>query len=78
MMIIQIEEVFRDADLASFYGVTTTSETQFRTIPKRFYYNLNIIDKKEVVAFCDHLKNLIYSKLLLYAYAVHFRLGIGF
>ena len=58
-----------DADLAELYGVSTKRiNEQVRRnsdkFPPDFMFRLNRKEKKEVVAFCDHLKQLKFSSTL--------------
>ncbi len=62
-------QVMIDRDLAEFYGVSTKrlNEQVRRNInrfPKTFRFQLDENEKNEVVANCDHLKNLKYSYVL--------------
>ncbi len=65
-----------DADLASLYGVTTRRlKEQVRRNPGRFpadfAFPLTAAEKSEVVAICDHLHNLRFSKGLPLAFTEH-------
>jgi len=58
-----------DADLAALYGVTTKrlNEQVKRNIdrfPPDFMFRLTAAEKNEVVANCDHLSRLKFSKVL--------------
>jgi hypothetical protein len=69
ILLIRGEKVLIDADLASFYGVTTKRlNEQFKRNKKRFpedfLFQLCQEEKNEVVANCDHLNRLKYSKSL--------------
>lgn len=65
-----------DADLAYLYGVTTkrlneqVKRNQGR-FPRDFMFTLTPDEKTEVVAICDHLKNLKYYKGLPSAFTEH-------
>jgi hypothetical protein len=76
ILILRSEKVILDADLALFYGVTTKrlNEQVKRNIerfPNDFMFQLTKPEKEEVVANCDHLKNLKYSPNLPYAFTEH-------
>ena len=65
-----------DADLAEFYDVPTKrlNEQVKRNkgrFPKDFMFQLTPEEKGEVVAICDHLGKLKYSKTLPYAFTEH-------
>ncbi len=65
-----------DADLATLYGVTTKrlNEQVKRNadrFPGDFMFQLNTAEKAEVVANCDHLAKLKFSKVLPYAFTEH-------
>jgi hypothetical protein len=65
-----------DADLAALYGVTTKrlNEQVKRNadrFPGDFMFQLNAAEKAEVVANCDHLAKLKFSKVLPYAFTEH-------
>ena len=65
-----------DADLSTLYGVTTKrlNEQVKRNadrFPGDFMFKLNVAEKAEVVANCDHLAKLKFSKVLPYAFTEH-------
>jgi hypothetical protein len=65
--------VMIDADLAELYGVPTKrlNEQVKRNIerfPNDFMFQLTATEKAEVVANCDHLKRLKFSKALPHAF----------
>ena len=65
-----------DADLALLYGVTTKrlNEQVKRNadrFPGDFMFQLSAAEKAEVVANCDHLQKLKFSKVLPYAFTEH-------
>jgi hypothetical protein len=74
--LIRGEKVIVDADLAEFYNVSTkrlneqVKRNQAR-FPDDFMFQLTPEEKTEVVANCDHLSNLKYSKALPYAFTEH-------
>ena len=76
ILLIRGEKVIIDADLAEFYGVPTKrlNEQVKRNkdrFPDDFMFQLSPDEKAEVVANCDHLENLKYSKALPYALTEH-------
>lgn len=65
-----------DSDLAAIYGVTTKRlneqvKRNKKRFPSDFMFLLNKKEKSEVVANCDHLKNLKYSPNSPYAFTEH-------
>jgi len=69
-------KVIIDADLAALYGVPTKrlNEQVKRNIerfPPDFLFQLTAIEKAEVVANCDHLAKLKFSRTLPYAFTEH-------
>jgi ORF6N domain len=76
ILFIRGEKVIIDADLAEVYGVSTKrlNEQVKRNInrfPEDFMFQLTLNEKVEVVANCDHLGKLKYSKTLPYAFTEH-------
>ena len=76
ILLIRGEKVIIDADLAQFYGTSTKrlNEQMKRNrdrFPEDFVFPLSTEEKSGVVAKCDHLANLKYSKVLPYAFAEH-------
>jgi ORF6N domain len=73
---IRNERVILDADLALLYGVTTkrlneqVKRNQNR-FPEDFMFQLTKTEKDEVVANCDHLQNLKFSRTRPYAFTEH-------
>jgi hypothetical protein len=70
------EKVIIDADLARLYGVTTKrlNEQVKRNkgrFPADFMFQLTAQEKAEVVANCDHLKNLKFSRGLPSVFTEH-------
>jgi hypothetical protein len=68
--------VIVDADLAHFYGVSTKRlNEQVRRnrdrFPVDFMFRLTEAEKVEVVAKCDHLASLRFSKALPHAFTEH-------
>ena len=76
ILLIRGEKVIIDADLAGFYDVPTKrlNEQVKRNVnrfPDDFMFQLTKNEKSEVVANCDHLENLKYSRSLPYAFTEH-------
>ena len=74
--LIRGQKVMLDRDLAELYGVATKRlNEQVRRNEKRFpddfMFQLTAEEKDEVVAICDHLSNLKYSKVLPLAFTEH-------
>ncbi|HEY8240178.1 MAG TPA: ORF6N domain-containing protein [Kiritimatiellia bacterium] len=67
------QRVMLDVDLAELYGVTTRrlNEQVKRNVarfPREFMFQLTEVEKKEVVANCDHLQKIKYSPVQPYAF----------
>jgi hypothetical protein len=65
-----------DADLALLYGVTTKRlneqvKRNKKRFPEDFIFQLTKTEKDEVVANCDHLQNLKFSRTRPYAFTEH-------
>ena len=76
ILILRGQRVLIDADLANLYGVTTKrlNEQVKRNInrfPADFMFQLTIKEKNELVANCDHLASLKFSKTNPYAFTEH-------
>lgn len=76
ILLIRGEKVIIDADLAEFYGVATKrlNEQVGRNrgrFPEDFVFRLTRAEKAEVVAKCDHLRKLKYSKGFPHAFTEH-------
>ena len=76
ILVIRGQKVMIDADLAALYGVATKrlNEQVKRNIdrfPADFMFQLNPPEKDEVVANCDHLVKLKFSKALPFAFTEH-------
>ena len=76
ILLIRGEKVIIDTDLAEFYGVSTKrlNEQMKRNknrFPEDFVFQLTKEEKTEVVAKCDHLTKIKYSKVLPYAFTEH-------
>lgn len=76
ILIIRGIKVMIDSDLAELYGVTTKRlNERVKRNPKRFpedfMFRLTEKEKQEVVANCDHLKQLKFSPSLPYVFTEH-------
>jgi len=76
ILLVRGERVIIDADLARFYGVPTKRlNEQVRRnrarFPVDFVFRLSGAEKAEVVANCDHLASLKFSKALPLAFTEH-------
>lgn len=68
--------VMVDVDLAALYGVPTKRlneqvKRNRERFPGDFLFQLTSAEKAEVVANCDHLQKLKFSKVLPYAFTEH-------
>lgn len=76
IFLLRGQKVMLDTDLADLYGVPTKRlNEQVRRNSKRFpddfMFQLTEAEKREVVAICDHLKKVKYSKVLPLAFTEH-------
>lgn len=76
ILLIRGEKVIIDSDLAEFYNVPTKRlneqiKRNKKRFPDDFMFQLTDNEKSEVVANCDHLTKLKYSKALPYAFTEH-------
>ncbi|MCL4400539.1 ORF6N domain-containing protein [Candidatus Parvarchaeota archaeon] len=76
ILLIRGQKVMLDRDLAILYGAATKrlNEQVKRNrsrFPDDFMFQLTVQEKAEVVANCDHLKNLKFSYNLPYAFTEH-------
>ena len=76
IMLVRGIRVMIDADLAALYGVPTKrlNEQVKRNagrFPADFMFRLSAEEKEQVVASCDHLRNLKFSKALPYVFTEH-------
>lgn len=76
ILMIRGSRVIIDADLARLYGVSTKrlNEQVQRNrdrFPHDFMFRLSAHEKAEVVANCDHLRNLKFSSALPFAFTEH-------
>ena len=76
ILIIRGHKVMLDSDLAAIYGVKTgrLNEQVKRNkdrFPNDFMFQLTNYEKQEVIANCDHLENLKFSRTNPYAFTEH-------
>lgn len=76
ILLIRSKRVMIDKDLAELYGVPTKRlneqvKRNLKRFPDDFMFQLTLIEKEEVVAKCDHLKNLKFSPNLPYVFTEH-------
>ena len=76
ILVIRGQKVMLDRDLAELYGVETKRLNQqvrrnITRFPTDFMFQLTVEEKAEVVANCNHLKMLKFSKTNPYAYTEH-------
>ena len=76
IQVIRGVRVMIDVDLATLYGVQTKrlNEQVKRNrdrFPSDFLFQLTLDEKSEVVANCDHLQKLKFSKVLPFAFTEH-------
>ena len=76
ILVIRGQKVMLDADLAALYGVPTKRlneqvKRNKERFPIDFMFQLNEAEKAEVVANCDHLAKLKFSKSLPFAFTEH-------
>ena len=76
ILVIRNQKVIVDADLAELYGVPTRrlNEQVKRNrgrFPDDFMFVLTAEEKAEVIANCDHLSRLKFSKSLPFAFTEH-------
>ncbi|MDP2368210.1 ORF6N domain-containing protein [Rhodoferax sp.] len=76
IQVIRGLRVMIDVDLAALYGVPTKRlneqvKRNRERFPSDFLFQLTAAEKAEVVANCDHLQKLKFSKVLPYAFTEH-------
>jgi hypothetical protein len=76
ILLIRGVKVIIDADLAEAYGVPTRRlneqvKRNRERFPDDFMFQLSADEKTEVIANCDHLEKLKFSKALPYAFTEH-------
>ncbi len=73
ILTLRKQRIIIDADLALLYGVDTKRlneqvKRNAERFPQDFMFQLDTAEKAEVVANCDHLNKLKFSKTLPYAF----------
>ena len=76
IIFIRNKKVMNDRDLAELYGVDTRQLNQqvkrnIKKFPKDFMIQLTAKEKDKIVATCDHLQSLKFSKTLPFAFTEH-------
>ncbi|NVD96532.1 ORF6N domain-containing protein [Massilia sp. BJB1822] len=76
ILVIRDHRVLIDADLAELYGVSTKALNQAvkrnsSRFPQDFMFQLNSIEKQEVVTNCDHLRKMKFSHSLPFVFTEH-------
>ncbi len=76
ILLIRGQKVMLDADLAIIYGISTSrlNEQVKRNkdrFPDDFMFQLSDDEKAEVIANCDHLEKLKFSRTNPYAFSEH-------
>jgi ORF6N domain-containing protein len=76
ILLIRGQKVMLDSDLAELYGVSTKRlneqvKRNRERFPVDFMFRLTSQEKAEVVADCDHLRNLKFSPVLPSAFTEH-------
>lgn len=76
ILFMRNQKVILDHDLAKLYGVKTYRlneqvKRNIKRFPDDFIFKLTKEEKSEVIANCDHLKNIKYSPTLPYAFTEH-------
>ncbi len=76
IFVIRNQRVMIDSDLAKLYGVKTKRlneavKRNIKRFPEDFMFQLTDEKQSELVANCDHLKNLKYSYQNAYAFTEH-------
>lgn len=76
ILVIRGQKVMIDSDLAEIYGVTTKRLNQQvkrnrNRFPEDFIFQITAAEKAEVVANCDHLRNLKFSPVLPNVFTEH-------
>ena len=83
ILLIRGQKVMIDSDLAELYGVPTKRlneqvKRNRERFPLDFMFQLTTDEKVEVVANCDHLNKLKFSKALPFVFAEHGAMMAGF
>jgi ORF6N domain len=82
ILIVRGLRVMIDADLAELYGVPTKVLNQAvkrnaARFPSDFMFQLNALEKAEVVTNCDHLQKLKFSKAMPHAFTEYGAVAIA-
>ena len=73
ILLLRGKRVLIDSDLAALYGVPTYRlneqvKRNLERFPEEFMFNLDFREKSEVIAKCEHLKNLKFSRTLPFVF----------
>ena len=76
ILLIRNKKVMIDRDLAELYAATTKRlneqvKRNMKKFPKDFMFQLTLKEKDKVVATCDHLQSLKFSKTLPFVFTEH-------
>ena len=76
ILFLRGQKVMLDSDLADIYGVKTSRlneqvKRNFYRFPTDFMFQLTDKEKEDVVANCDHLKKIKFSRTNPYAFTEH-------
>lgn len=76
ILMLRGHRIILDADLSALYGVTTKRlneqvKRNKERFPIDFMFQLTSAEKQEVVANCDHLSSLKFSRTNPYAFTEH-------
>jgi len=76
ILIIRGKKVMIDSDLAELFGVKTFRlneqvKRNLHRFPKDFMFQLSVEEKQEVIANCDHLEKIKFSRTNPYAFTEH-------
>ena len=76
ILLVRSKKVMIDKDIAELYGVSTKRlneqvKRNKKRFPEDFMFQLTRDEKEEVVAICDHLKNLKFSPNLPFVFTEH-------
>ena len=76
ILLIRSQKVMLDADLAVIYGISTSRlneqvKRNKERFPDDFMFQLSEDEKAEVIANCDHLEKLKFSRTNPYAFTEH-------
>lgn len=76
ILVLRGQRIILDTDLAALYGVTTKRlneqvKRNSERFPTDFMFQVTSTEKQEVVAICDHLSTLKFSRTNPYAFTEH-------